>query len=1158
MVFAVALLLGFNANATIYYISAANGNDQRTPAEAQNISSPWLTIKHGIRQAASGDTLWVLPGIYPENDTITNKSLTLLGNGGSGTKPIINGGAVEAVILVLNARNVEIKNFQINVSQVFTQIGVKAERGSQGFTGLKVTDCDIMGAGTGGPCLVFNSYGMRFIGTEDSVTVSRCFVRPLSEVNCVFGRGIGSSGCRMYVGGETPADSNSFVSYYGIQTADPRGTWQVKHNKFFGIGMLWNAPNANSGTSIIANNHFRNVPPLAPFAALEIRSLALNGGRGLIVENNHFEGFTAYGIHAGRARNLIVRNNRFTPQTGALEFVAVGLNTKFQTSGVTIQPLMNDIQVYGNRFEGLDGNEAGGTGVEIANHYNQNNTGFNLIRVGGQADSANWFAPNLRNFVALDTNTRLSVTLPYWSGFPATRMRPANARVFAEGNLYGVATGLNIRPSEMTPAQLEALMAKIQDKTKADTLGFISVLPNQAIITPQSFIAPLTTRPSIARGVNAISAGGTVWLTTPSNFEFRDVVRANKKFMVRNLIGNSKIINSRAWLLTAGSDTIDLGDASLRVDSINFGGGVLWSNIATGNALTVSTLRGLTGGSDTSYISNISASRRVVFNNIESANDLDRTIPLGVNQGYAPVRIQAPGPIASGNLSAYATRVLTPSAYSPALPDTLTGHAGVNWVLSSNNTAAEATISVTHPAGTEVNAPLVNPTVFQNPRFGWVKEETTVGGNNTYTTGLTSLTGSLAVVDFPQLPFLSAGFNEPSLCIGSAADSLTVVAATSDQFNAGNTFTFELSDASGSFATPTNLGTVAGTSFTAVRLPAPVGLPLGSGYLLRVRSSNPAITAVSPSNLTIAPRPTAPVVTPSGVTTFCQGDSVILNGPAAAAGYLWSTGETTASIVVRSSSTVTLTVVSNEGCSSDASAPVTVTVNAAPDRPSVILSGSTNFCEGDSTLLEGPAGFATYAWSNGATTRNLTVRTGGEYSLVVTNAAGCQSEPSVPIEITVNPRPATPNLTSRNDTIFVTPTGADNYIWYFNGNRITNNQNIFVTRNNGTYTVEVIINGCRSLISAPFNYVYTSLSLATTTSFNVYPNPTEGLLNINNLAEEVSSLAILDAAGRVVISQATQGMSQVQVDLTGLAKGVYHLQATFQNGTVQRKKVVLN
>jgi len=60
-------------------------------------------------------------------------------------------------------------------------------------------------------------------------------------------------------------------------------------------------------------------------------------------------------------------------------------------------------------------------------------------------------------------------------------------------------------------------------------------------------------------------------------------------------------------------------------------------------------------------------------------------------------------------------------------------------------------------------------------------------------------------------------------------------------FNPGNVFTAELSDANGSFNSPTVIGTLAGQNGGTIQTSLPSNLPAGGGYLVRVTGNNPIV-----------------------------------------------------------------------------------------------------------------------------------------------------------------------------------------------------------------------------------------------------------------------------------------------------------------------------
>jgi hypothetical protein len=88
-----------------------------------------------------------------------------------------------------------------------------------------------------------------------------------------------------------------------------------------------------------------------------------------------------------------------------------------------------------------------------------------------------------------------------------------------------------------------------------------------------------------------------------------------------------------------------------------------------------------------------------------------------------------------------------------------------------------------------------------------------------------------------------------SFCAGS---NLNVPYTRVGTFTGGNVFTAQLSDASGSFASPTNIGSLTTTNNGTIVATIPGGTPTGSAYRIRVVSSTPVVTGTTnSSNLSI-------------------------------------------------------------------------------------------------------------------------------------------------------------------------------------------------------------------------------------------------------------------------------------------------------------------
>jgi hypothetical protein len=303
-----------------------------------------------------------------------------------------------------------------------------------------------------------------------------------------------------------------------------------------------------------------------------------------------------------------------------------------------------------------------------------------------------------------------------------------------------------------------------------------------------------------------------------------------------------------------------------------------------------------------------------------------------------------------------------------------------------------------------------------------------------------------------------------------------------------------------------------------------------------------------------------------GPTTFCQGGSVVLTASAGTS-YLWSNGATTQSITVTASGSYTCAV-TTATCTSTTAA-ITVTVNPKP-AASATAGGPTVMCQPNTVVLTASAG-SSWLWSNGATTQSITVSTSGNYSVTVTNASGCVSDPSVAIPVTVSPQPAVqisaapytrllPGL-STTLTANVTPPGTYNYVWMKNGIVIPGALGSTLTVNLdqlGSYTVQVTNAGNCSNTSSIVN-----ISDSASVKLFIMPNPNRGQFDViyHSATANMHSLRIFDSKGALAFRNdypITGPYQRMAVDMRNAGKGTY-IVALFNNSgkRVASGKVVI-
>ncbi|TXI85646.1 MAG: hypothetical protein E6Q38_00165, partial [Crocinitomicaceae bacterium] len=108
----------------------------------------------------------------------------------------------------------------------------------------------------------------------------------------------------------------------------------------------------------------------------------------------------------------------------------------------------------------------------------------------------------------------------------------------------------------------------------------------------------------------------------------------------------------------------------------------------------------------------------------------------------------------------------------------------------------------------------------------------------------------------------------------STSDAGSVAFTSSGTFAVGNTFTVQMSNAAGSFASPTTIGTLTGASAEglnpsgSINFTIPSATASGAGYLIRVISSNPSVTGSSSTANTVTLSGGPCTLTPIHITSI--------------------------------------------------------------------------------------------------------------------------------------------------------------------------------------------------------------------------------------------------------------------------------------------------
>ncbi len=245
--------------------------------------------------------------------------------------------------------------------------------------------------------------------------------------------------------------------------------------------------------------------------------------------------------------------------------------------------------------------------------------------------------------------------------------------------------------------------------------------------------------------------------------------------------------------------------------------------------------------------------------------------------------------------------------------------------------------------------------------------------------------------------------------------------------------------------------------------------------------SGPNCSALSSDKVvTFLSAPSKPVISPNSSTTLSSTHTSVTLTASSASAYSWSNGSSSRSITVTSQGNYRVTVTGTNGCKATSS-DIIVKANGCipPPAPTITASGSTIISSGQTVTLTSSVSGG-YLWSNGATTRSITVSSAGSYTVRAYNGGGCFST-SLPSAVTL--------LQVRQ--------------------AITENENI-----------EESVN------------------------FSSFPNPAQDDLNLtfNSSNENSYSVRLLDLTGKVVQERtftAVIGENKVHFDVSTLSGGVY-------------------
>ncbi|NHN27770.1 T9SS type A sorting domain-containing protein, partial [Flavobacterium jejuense] len=230
------------------------------------------------------------------------------------------------------------------------------------------------------------------------------------------------------------------------------------------------------------------------------------------------------------------------------------------------------------------------------------------------------------------------------------------------------------------------------------------------------------------------------------------------------------------------------------------------------------------------------------------------------------------------------------------------------------------------------------------------------------------------------------------------------------------------------------------------------------------------------------------------------------------------------------------------GCESDRTM-FSVNIKPTPSATTITAS-STVICSGGSVTLTSASANGNL-WSTGETTQSITITSAGDYTVSILNN-GCISNSSNTITVT-DAAPIDNTISEMTTGILTANEAGASYQWYECPNTLLSgetNQNFEPTAL-GDYKVEITVGTC---VVESACYTVTALdteSFDNKVTFVIYPNPTNGLLNIDSNFD--GDFIIVNQLGQTIKSFKVNATIENVINVENMADGVYFIKGS--NGT---------
>lgn len=307
------------------------------------------------------------------------------------------------------------------------------------------------------------------------------------------------------------------------------------------------------------------------------------------------------------------------------------------------------------------------------------------------------------------------------------------------------------------------------------------------------------------------------------------------------------------------------------------------------------------------------------------------------------------------------------------------------------------------------------------------------------------------------------------------------------------------------------------------------------------------------------------LVSLSNDTNICGGDTLMvmsdING---AMSYDWNTGETTQSIGIYKTGQYYVNVTDSDGCfSSDTIEVITSQV--------AVLRADTGVCEGQTVMLDPNTPAGSYTWYRDgisiSTQDQIFADSAGNYVVLYIDAKNCSSSDTFNLTTYALPTAGFTTGQSQNNLQFTAnDTTGTNYFWSFGDGKSVNGPAWQTLNNyaaNGTYSVTLTVTSAKcgdATNTEELEVMHVGYrEYVDGEAISIFPNPSNGIINIEGSLESVTAVEVIAASGQVVYTKDVENaVGSISVDIsTAVTTGVYYLQLKSDNAVLFTNKIAI-